>query len=90
MNVEMTKEHINAMTDAEFEAYMNRDADDMDFDEIRKHWENTGKKKKETKVHVIMFLCPFGCVSASVTLCIWTRMVWDSVLKFNIWNKHEK
>ena len=50
----MTREHMNAMTDTEFEAHMNRDGDDMDFDEVRKHWENTGKKKKETKVCVII------------------------------------
>ena len=46
----MTKEHLNSMTDTEFEEYMNRDSNDMEIDEIRKHWENTGKKKKEPKV----------------------------------------
>ena len=67
MKVEMTKEHLNSMTDTEFEEYMNRDSNDMEIDEIRKHWENTGKKKKEPKVCIACQLS----IKTDVLLNIW-------------------
>ena len=30
------------------------------------------------------------CFCVSVMLCIWSRTVGDRILKFNIWNVHEK
>ena len=50
MKVDMSKESLRVLTDEEFEAYMNGEADDIDIDEIRKHWDNTGRVRREKKV----------------------------------------
>ena len=50
MHVKVSEEYLKVMTDEEFEAHMNREAAELDFGEIRKHWENTGIKKKAKKV----------------------------------------
>ena len=50
MKVDMSKESLRVMTDEEFEAYMNGETDDIDIDEIRKHWDNTGRVRREKKV----------------------------------------
>ena len=51
---------------------------------------------KKLSGHIGLGLSLRACMShdvsvrISVTLCIWSRTVQDKILKFNIWNKHEK
>ena len=59
MHVEISEEYKKVMTDEEFEAYMNRSVEELDIGEIRKHWDNTGRVKKEkvgeTRITLLLF-----------------------------------